>query len=295
MNGKIPILGTVGSAYGFLFGHFMTVVRLSWVWLLAAAVLQYMWTPGIEAAMAEFTKSQNPDTLSPVLGQIFAMSAVSLLGTLIVFVALLRVVISGDSRPGVPLHLFSGMPDLRLIAAVFLLFVAFAAAAIAFAFVMGFATILTGPAGAGIMVLLLAAVMIYVGLGLSLVAPVASVEPNLGVERSWELMKGNRLRLFVASILTFLPFGLVIGVIFAAVVLPQVGPMPQFPQGLEPEAAGKAFQKAFEEYTNKIDAVLKQDVGLYVGGLTLLNLLSLGLQAGLYGHAYRAATRMDGE
>jgi hypothetical protein len=294
MHGLIPVFGSVSAAYGFAFGRFLTLFRLSWLWLVASAAVMIAWGPEIQAAMREFEVSKNAEALNPVLPKIFGLGVVQFVAQVIVLVALLRAVISRNYRDGVPLHLLSGMPDLRLIGAAILLLIAFIAAGFAVGLIFGLVAAVAAAAGASALVavagVVLFAAALYVGLGLALVAPVASVEPTLGVERSWELMKGNRLRFFAASLLTFLPLGLALTAAFFVFVVPQVGPLPEL-AGLDQ----KAMQAAIQEYQAKVDAFLQQDYFLYAAGATVLTMISLGLQAGLLGHAYRCVTNMTNE
>ena len=93
--------------------------------IYAAAL--FTWGPEVNAAMAKFQQTQDPTVVQDMLGQIFGLAIVQLLAQVIVMVALLRAVISQNYREGVPLHLFSGMPDLRVLGVILLLVIAFMA------------------------------------------------------------------------------------------------------------------------------------------------------------------------
>jgi hypothetical protein len=300
MNGKIPVFGAVGSAYGFAIGRFLTVLRLSWLWLATVVGLNIYWGPDIMAATAEgFKAFQNggPEAMQAALSGVQfesnIMQLVANLAGIVILVALVRAVISQDYRDGVPVHILSGMPDLRVIGVTLLLVIAFVAGAIGVAIAFGIVAAVLGQMGLGAVVGILATVLmlfvIWVMLRLSLVLPVAAVEPNLGVERSWSLMKGNSLRMLFAILLTFIPFGIAVSFAFGAVVGPDA--MQGFPQ-LDPEKP-QAFQAAFMGWLGGFFEKLSANWPVFVAFTSVTSLLSYGLWAGLLGRAYRAVTGMD--
>lgn len=298
MNGKIPVFGAVASAYGFAFGRFLTVLRLSWFWLAIVAGLNIYWGPAIMAALSEGMKAfatGGPEAMQAAMSGVqFESNMLSLvqnLAGIIIFVALVRAVISRDFRDGVPLHILSGMPDLRAIGVLILLMIAVIAAVIGLVIVMAILGAAGGGAVAGIIALILFPVMIWVSLRLSLVLPVAAVESNLGVERSWSLMKGNSFRMFLAILMTFIPFGVAVGMLFSTLLAS--GPMEPFPQ-LD-QSNPQAFQAAMFTWLGSLFGGMAANWPAYVGASMITTLLSTGLWAGLLGRAYRAVTNMDGE
>jgi hypothetical protein len=172
MNGKIPIFGAVASAYGFAFGNFLTVLRLSWFWLVVVAGLNLYWGPEIMQATAEGLKAfQNggPEAMQAAMSGVqFESNILQLLGGLasvFIMVALVRAVISQDNRDGVPLHILSGMPDLRVIGVYILLIIAAIAAFFGIAIVVGVLAAMLGAAGGaavGILMLLLFVLFLWV-------------------------------------------------------------------------------------------------------------------------------------
>ncbi|MBL9095332.1 MAG: hypothetical protein JNK07_00275, partial [Alphaproteobacteria bacterium] len=44
---KLPVIGTVSRAYGFLIGEIATIVRLVWAPVLAGAGLAYLYVPTV--------------------------------------------------------------------------------------------------------------------------------------------------------------------------------------------------------------------------------------------------------
>lgn len=300
MNGKIPIFGAVASAYGFAFGNFLTVLRLSWFWLAVVAGLNIYWGPKVmEATIEGFKAFQNggPEAMAAAMSSVQfesnVMQLVSGLASVLIIVALVRVVISQDKRDGVPLHILSGMPDLRVIGVYILLVIAMIAAVFGIAIVFGIVGAMLNAAGAGAIVgilgLILVVLFLWVALRLSLVLTVAAVEANLGVERSWSLMKGNSLRMLIAYILTFVPFG--IGVIFAfsALVGPDVwASIPQIDQ-----SNPQAFQGALMAWLATFFQGISANLPIWMAVGSVVNMIYYGLIAGLLGRAYRAAANMD--
>lgn len=302
MNGKIPIFGAVASAYGFAFGNFLTVLRLSWFWLAIVVGLNVYWGPAIMAATVEAFKAfqtGGPVAMQSALSAVQFESNILQLATnlagIVILVALVRAKVSQDNRDGVPLHILSGMPDLRVIGVTILLVIAMAAGALGIGIVFGVVSAVLANLGAGalvgILALVLMVVLVWVLLRLSLVLPVAAVEPNLGVERSWSLMKGNSLRMLLAILLTFIPFGIALSFAFGAILGPDA--MQDFPK-FDP-ANSAAFQGAVMTWLGSFFERLAANWPVFLAFTTLSTLLSYGLWAGLLGRAYRAATNMDGE
>jgi hypothetical protein len=295
MNGKIPVFGAVASAYGFAFGHIGTVVRMSWLWLVALTALTFTWGPEIMAATVEAFKAGTPEAMqaamSGVQGKSSLLQLVQFLAGVVILVALVRVVISGDERPGVPVHILSGMPDLRVLGVTILLIIAFVAAMFGVGIVMGILGAAGAGAVAGILALVLVVVLIWVMLRLSLVLPVAAVESNLGVERSWSLMKGNSLRMLFAILLTFIPFGIAVMFIFGALM--GGDGFPAFPQ-IEP-GNGPAAQAAMMTWIGVVFEKIQANFIPLTAVQIVATLISNALWAGLLGRAYRATTGMDGE
>lgn len=302
MSGKIPVFGAVASAYGFAFGRFLTVLRFSWFWLAIVLGLSIYWGPAIFAATAEGMKAMQtggPEAMQAAMsGMQFEsniLQLVSNLAQIIIMVALVRAVVSQDFRDGVPLHIVSGMPDLRVIGAFLLLLIAAIAAAIGGAIVFGVLAAILNQAGAGavvgILALVLVIVLLWVVLRLSLVLPVAAVESNLGVERSWTLMKGNSLRMLLAFLLTFIPFGIAVGFVLSSLIGADIF---QSLPVIDPKAGPQAMQAAMFGWLGLLFERLAANWPLFAGVSVIVNMLYFGLLAGLLGRAYRATTGMDG-
>jgi hypothetical protein len=134
---KIPVLGTVSRAYGFLIGDFMTILRLVWAPLLGAALLQYYYGGQIMEAAMQTTQSSDPTRMMEQMPAQFLMGLVQFLAGVIALVVLLRVVISGDRKPGLFVYLWFGSAELRIVVVTILLLIAAIAGFIGVGLVLG--------------------------------------------------------------------------------------------------------------------------------------------------------------
>jgi hypothetical protein len=297
---KIPILGTVSRAYGFLLGEIGTIVRLTWAPLLLGAGLSYLY--GGEVLDAAIAAGNDPSQALAQAPAQFVIGIVAFVTGVIATVALLRVMVFGDRKPGLFVYLWLGGAELRLILVTALLVVAFIAALIGAGLVFALLAALTAamPVFSVVLMLGLGALIvaaIWVPLRLSLIAPVVVAENSLGVERSWELTKGNALRLLAVLLLTFVPYALVSWLAFTAILGADFPAFPALPDvaGAEPakseaamKAAAEAFQKVMEQWQNDFAKAMRAhwpevSVLAFVG-----NLVSTALWAGVTGSAYAA-------
>lgn len=298
---KIPVFGTVSRAYGFLIGDFGTILRLTWAPLLGSAIVQYyVGAEVIDAAMRTMQTS-DPTQMMEYVPQNFLLGCVQFLAGIIATVALLRVVISGDRKPGLFVYFWFGSAEIRLVAVYLLLFVAAIAAFIGVTIVLAILAALATqfpPLGVvlGIGGLVLLVVVVWIMLRLMLIAPVIVSEPGLGVERSWALMHGNALRMFFILLLTFIP--LVIVLAFTTYTL-LGSDLPPFPDifGLAKQggtAGNDAVQEAMKHWqTALMTAYRKHWPEVNIAGF-VLNIVSTALFAGMAGSAYVAASGKHG-
>lgn len=293
---KIPVFGTVSRAYGFLLGDIATIVRLAWAPLLIGAGLSYVYGPQMmDAAIAA---KDNPDALAALAPTQFLIGLAAFVTGIMATVALLRVVIFGDRKPGLAVYLWFGGAELRIVIVTILLGVAFVAAMIGAALVIGLLGVMSAAVpGMGILVSIaifaLVIGFIYAMLRLSLISPVVVAESNLGVERSWQLMSGNVLRMLLVLILTFVPYFLLAALVGFAVVGADVPSLPAFPAlgGADADAtktAAEEFRKALEAWQLDLTKAMRAHfVELTVLGF-FGNMISTALAAGAFGNAYNA-------
>lgn len=295
---KIPVFATVSRAYGFLLGDIPTIARLTWAPLLIGAGLSYLYGPQMmDAAIAA---KDNPDALAALAPTQFLIGVAAFVTGIMASVALLRVVLFGDRKPGLVVYLWFGGAELRLVIVTILLAVAVIAAMIGAALVIGLLGVMSSAVpGMGLLVsiavfgILIGSV--YAALRLTLISPVVVAENNLGVERSWQLMAGNVLRMLLVLILTFVPYFVVAALAGYVAIGADFPPLPAFPAlaGADAEAtkaAAEAFGKAMEAW--QID--LTKAMRAHYVELTVLgffgNMISTALGAGAFGSAYNAIT-----
>ncbi len=295
---KIPVMGTVSRAYGFLLGDIGTIVRLAWAPLLIGSALSYVYGPQIMDAAIK-NQSDPAAALAQAPAQ-FLIGIVSFVTGIMATVALLRVVIQGDRKPGLFVYLWFGGAEMRLVIVTILLGIALIAAGIGIALVLA---LLGGLAAAvpamgaivGIAAFALVPLMIWVFLRLSLISAVVVAENNLGVERSWQLMAGNALRMLLVLIMTFLPYVILACIAAYTILGNDFPPFPKLPAmgGADANVANEgaeAFRKGMETWQLGLNKALRA----HIEELTVLgfigNLISTALAAGVFGNAYNAIT-----
>jgi hypothetical protein len=219
-----------------------------------------------------------------------------------VTVALLRVVIYGDRKPGLFVYLWLGMAELRLILVSVLLVIAFIAAMIGIGLVVGlFGAIAAAVPVLSVLIGVAMIVLVFVGLWvvlkLTLIAPVIVAERSLGVERSWELMKGNALRMFFVFLLTFIPIALVSIIVMTFVLGPDFPNFPPFPSlsdggaAKSPEAveaAMKAWGEALEKWNVDLNLATRKHWLEVTAIGAIANLVQVALLVGIQGNGYLA-------
>jgi hypothetical protein len=295
---KIPVLATVSRAYGFLLGDLATIVRLAWAPLLVGSGLSYVYGPQLmDGAIAA---KDNPDALAALAPMQLLIGIASFVTGIMATVALLRVVIFGDRKPGLFVYLWFGGAELRIVVVTILLGVALIAAMIGAGLVIGLLGVMAAAVpGMGILVSIaiagLAVGLIWAMLRLSLISSVVVAENNLGVERSWQLMSGNAARMLLVLILAYLPYAIVALLVGLAILGSDLPAFPALPAlgGADAEAtkaAGEAFRKAMEVWQLDLTKAMRAHYAeLTVVGF-VSNLISTALAAGVLGNAYNAVT-----
>jgi hypothetical protein len=293
---KIPVFATVSRTYGFLLGDLPTIVRLTWAPFLLASGLSYVYGPGIMDAT--IAAKDNPDALMALAPMQLLLGLAGFLTGIIATVALLRVVLFGDRKPGLFVYLWFGGAELRLVIVSILLLVAIIAGAIGVALVLallgGLSAAVPGSGAlVGILAFALVPLTIWVALRLTLIWPVVVAENNLGVERSWQLMSGNALRMLGVLLLTFLPYTLV--ALFAAIAVmgADFPALPQFPAmgGADAAAAterANEFRQAMETWQLDLTKAVRKNFEAFTVLGFVTNVVSTALTAGIFGNAYNA-------
>ena len=301
---KIPVMGTVSRAYGFLISEFLTIFRLTWAPLLALTLMQYYVTPIMLEASIKALQTDDQTRLFGLGPLPYLLAAVVVVVNVMVLVALLRVIVSGDRKPGLYIYAWFGGAELRIIAVAALLGVALVVALIGSIFLLAILGVVAAAVPVLGIVLVLACLaligaLIWAGVRLSLVAPVIVAEGGLGVERSWQLTRSNALRLLAILLLTGVPIAIVASIVSSVMY---GSDMPAFPDLISMWSASKNDMKAFtQEFARAIkpyniavaQAQLKHWFSICVFSF-IYTMVSTALYAGATGLAYVSASGRHG-
>ena len=205
---KLPVFATAGLAYQFLLREAGTILRLSWFPLLIVTIIQYFAMRAQFAAMRSAFESGNVGALNmnfPMWQWQIANIVVALLGSAIVAVALHRVILLGDRKPGRFLYvafgkvelLFALLPIILMVPIIVVSFLAFG---------LGI-TLLPKSASwvafVGLFLMWVGAVFVFVRL--ALVLPLTVLEGRYNFSQSWSLTRGNFWRLVGLWLVVLIP------------------------------------------------------------------------------------------
>jgi hypothetical protein len=278
---RIPVFATIANAYRFVVRDFGTIVRLSWFLLLIAILLQYFATRALYQHVIDAVSEQR--VLELLAFSVLQYGALFVQGMVasIVAVALHRVILFGDRKPGRMIYLAFGkiegifllLPFLIVIS-LFLLagslgillaaFLAFGGAVL-FGSPQNSIAPMVGP-------LLGAGLGLFVGTRLTLLFPLAVAERRIVLREGWRLGRGNFWRLLGVFVLGVLPPLVVIG--FVTVLL---NPAP-----VSENASAQEVLRYFEEMS---DALPMQTVFNLVAAV-IVGALGVGLLC----YAFKAAS-----
>lgn len=206
---KLPVLAIAGRTYAFLRDDAVTILRLSWLPLLIAAIFQYAVTLGMVEAFNASGGSANMGQAMEAATGAFALKGLlalltALFTTAIVAVALHRVILFGERHPGTFIYFAFGKTEfifvliLVLVTLVFLLLTAVTVPVMVLLWNSNtYAVIAAAVAGT------LAA--IYLLTRISLAFPIAVIRKRILFAESWALAKDNVWRLFAAWLLVNVP------------------------------------------------------------------------------------------
>lgn len=232
---KIPMGPTIAAAYRFIFTGLERIIGVIWLPIIVLTIGDYFVNGQYLTGMANALEANDATQVAPVLAGIVGYGLIKLLLIAVIGVGLTREILAPLQRPMFLRFSFGGA-ELRFAIAVLgiyaLLFLVFV-----ICFVLG--TILGGSVPGGglgmaggqkaigfglLLVLLCSPALIYVFLRLAfLVAPCVTLEGRFGIERSWELTKGNIGRIFVIILAVVVPLVLVNAALQAAVMGPSGG------------------------------------------------------------------------
>jgi hypothetical protein len=193
------VFATAGEAYRFLARELGTILRLSWLPLLIATVLQNF----IAIAVMGRTGANVPDPSTSLLSPsaLFAAAIgffIIVAGTAIVAVALHRVILFGERREGEFFYLRFGRTEL-----LFMLLPLAVYLAVTLLFLVLFVLLPTWLFAVPALIFLLA--LIYFGIRFSLIFPVTVMKGRYDFDEVQAITRGHFWRLFALWLLTMLP------------------------------------------------------------------------------------------
>jgi hypothetical protein len=286
---KLPVLTILSRTLGFLLGDLPTILRLSWLPLaIAAGVSFYLGGQAIDAVVAA---KSNPSAAANATQGNFLAVMVSFVMNASVVVALMRVVLYGDRKPGWPAWIWLGVTEGRFILVYILLIVAAVAGMIGTALIFSFLLAVAMQVAGLELIVALAANGLWIGaiwimVKLYVVPAVVVAEQTLGVERAWALMRGNAFRMFIILLVTYVPLAIIGLMISFAILGTDMPPWPDFAV----LASGKLKPQEVQQIVESWQTGLLAAVRLHWIEFAVLNyigaIIGASLVAGIAGNAY---------
>ena len=197
------------------------LVPVAGVFFLLPAIISTLFLSDVQATI--LSNLGNPDVAEQAMeglpGQCLTVGLSAAIVQLIGFLALLAL-LTDRQRPTVGQAIVTGIKSLPTLIAASVLFVVgyVLVATLVTMLAAGLGALLNFPALTVVLSLLMLAAVVYVMVKLSLTLPVIIIEkvtnPVAALVRSWQLTKGQSLRLFVFYVLLFLAYA-VISIVFA--------------------------------------------------------------------------------
>ena len=232
---KIPVGQTIAEAYRFTFARVEHVIGVIWLPVLIMTVGGYFVSGPYLTAEAAMLDTGDVAQLGPVTASLFAFEIVCLVMTAVIGVAVTREILSPLKRP-LFLRFSLGATEMRLtgaLVALFVLMILFFLVCVVIAVVAGLALNsamsatpgLTGAQRAiglgALIAVCLSPVLIFLVVRLGfLVVPSVVMEGKFGIERSWQLTRGNVWRIIAISLAVVLPLLIVMAGIEIAILGP---------------------------------------------------------------------------
>jgi hypothetical protein len=293
---KIPVGATIAHAYGFAFGHALTVFKAIWLPLLAQLALLLLLTRRM-ALFQVAMQAHDPSAVN-LFGPVLLLFPLVVIFFFAQFTAATEAALGHPPQAWLTFHF--GKPMWRLtgsfiaaLAVIVVIYLLYFAAMYALG-ALAAATLKT-PISAGaarVVFVLTAAAAFLAGLGIMalvmirfmfLLAPV-SISEQKGLRRSWELSRGNFWRAFWITLAIVLPVVIInYGYAFSLVGLP---PLSATMSKEAREAAEMAWRVA--QFNALAD---RWYVTLPVTGILMLFQFGAGCAAQAF--AYRALTESD--
>ena len=228
---KIPVGQTIASAYRFAFVELERVIGVTWLPIIALTVIDYFINGAILTSRATSLDTGDASQLGPVLASQLGYLMVALLLKAVIAVAICREILAPLQRP-LWLRFSIGSAEFRFIgtmlglgAIVAVVVLALVTGAMALS---GFVAVPGLPKGqaalglAGLIGIVLSPALIYLFVRLGTLAlPSVVTGPGVGLDRSWQLLKGNVGRMLLISLAVTLPLLLIYLAAYVAIVGPE--------------------------------------------------------------------------
>ena len=230
---KIPMARTIERAYGFTFGHFLSVIGLAWLPLLIVGIGAYFLVPPYLAAVQNVLVNRDPSAIVGSYGYVFLMMLIVIACFNMVYVAIARQVLG--LRTGPAWFYFSlDSAFWRLLGAYLLMLLLIIGVTFLGAAIAGIMSVAAGAAIGGLSFFLVLLLFFYLMLRLMFfMVPVSVAEGRRVLRRSWSLSSGNFWRIFVVLLAFMVPF-FIVEIILESVLFVSLAASSPPPQGSDP-------------------------------------------------------------
>lgn len=272
-----------------MIGDIATILQVAWLPMLAVAALNF-YVGG--ASMDEAIAAKGEPGMSQMAGISYLVGFLGLLANVLILVALLRVVMYGQRPGGAPFYFWFGATEARLVLTYILLTIAAIAAVVGAGILFGLIAAASAGAGAagsvvGLLTLVFVFVLFWVFLKLMIIPAVVVAEHNLGVERAWELMRGNALRMFAVLLMVYLPIGAAALAIVSVILGADFPPLPDF-QSLGASGNSEAVAGAMKTWQLEFLKAIRLNWVEFSVLNYISSIVSAALLAGIAGNSYMA-------
>jgi hypothetical protein len=294
---KIPVRQTIAEAYRFTFVGLEKVIGLIWLPTVILTVGSYFVMSPYLAGMAQAIETNDFAQQGPQLALMFGFEVACLVLMAMIGVAITREILNPLKRPlflrfglgGTEFRLVGALVGLYVLLLLFVILCVIAAVALGFvlnAVLPGAASLASAPGAtrglgmAALIGLCLSPVLFYLMARLAfLVVPCIVMEGKFGIERSWQLTKGNVWRIIGICFAIMLPI-LIVSMIGQVVILG--------PEYFNPHLELVKDQAAQAKHNVENLRLLASKLPLLVGFSFLLAPFTSGLGFSAPAFAYRA-------
>jgi hypothetical protein len=264
---KLPVVATYANVMRFAFGRFFTTLRLTWlpILLLLAAIIGHVAVQLYSMGLRLDTTGAHPPTLAPgdvsmMFASQFALFVLQLIAMSAVAVAIHRVILFGDTKPGVWFNFPFGATELRflgmglmfalMVIGVILLIVAPVLFIISQGDIVGFFSafgdkdqmeaLIRSGAFFGLMAAYMAGwiVVLFLMVRLAVWPPSVVATGSLSPAEPWRLTRGNfwnLIGLFILTGATIYAIMIPFGIAFAGYLFANLGDLPARGKEVPPE------------------------------------------------------------